>query len=247
MSAEPATPGRTFGRVAGAYARTRPRYGRAAVERAAVELGLTGDATVLDLGAGTGNLTRTLREVFEHVVAVEPDAGMREQFEGEVLAGSAEEIPLPDGSVEAVFAGEAFHWFDLERALPEIRRVGSGLAILARSWGETEQPGLLPPPFWADLTDVWARFHDTDRGDFPDWRDVVQPDGPVEFVDTVRISGRDLVDLHMTASTPASLPDEERAAIAARAYPLTADAYDLRVVTQLYWSRLDVVSDTKGV
>ena len=70
-----AEPGQTFGRVAEAYARTRPPYSRAAIERAARELGLTNDSTVLDLAAGTGNLTRALREQFAHVVAVEPDAG----------------------------------------------------------------------------------------------------------------------------------------------------------------------------
>jgi SAM-dependent methyltransferase len=230
-------PGRTFGRVAAAYARTRPPYAGAAVERAARELDLGAGATVLDLGAGTGALTRTLRTLFANVLAVEPDGGMRAFFDGEVLAGSAEAIPLPDGAVDAVFVGEAFHWFDFERALAEIRRVGGGLAVLARSWGETEQPGLLPPPFWAELDGVWARFHDGARAGFPDWRDVVQPDGPERFVESVRISGRDLVDLHLTASTPASIPDEERAAIAERAYPLMAGAYDLRVVTDVYWKR----------
>jgi len=109
---EQGTPGTTFGRVAEAYARTRPPYPRAAVERAAVELGLGADATVLDLAAGTGNLTRTLRQVFASVVAVEPDVEMRAKFEGDLLPGTAEEIPLTDGSVDAVFVGEAFHWFD---------------------------------------------------------------------------------------------------------------------------------------
>ncbi len=234
MSAE-STPGQTFGRVAEAYARTRPPYPPAAIERAAHELGLTRESTVLDLAAGTGNLTRSLRDVFAHVIAVEPDAGMRAQFDGEVFAGSAEAIPLPDGSVDAVFVGEAFHWFDFERALAEIRRVARGLAVLNRSWGETEQPGLLPPAFWTELEEVWRRFHGRRRGEFPDWRDVVQPHGPLRFEQTVRISGRDLADLHLTASTPASIPDDERAAIAERAYPLMDEAYDLRVVTELYW------------
>ncbi len=232
MSAEP---GKTFGRVAAAYARTRPPYSRAAIDRAATELGLTDDAIVLDLGAGTGNLTRMLRERFARVVAVEPDERMRAQFNGDVLAGSAERIPLPDAAVEAVFAGEAFHWFDYEPALEEIRRVGAGLAVLMRSWGETEQPGLLPPAFWAELEEVWARFHTGTRDDFPDWKASMQPAGSETFVEAVRISGRDLVDLHLTGSTPASIAAEEREAIAARAYPLMEPEYELRVVTYLYW------------
>jgi SAM-dependent methyltransferase len=231
------SPGQTFGRVAEAYARTRPRYAPAAVECAARKLGLSADATVLDLAAGTGNLTWSLRERFAHVIAVEPDEGMRAQFAGDVLEGSAEAIPLPDHSVDAVFVGEAFHWFDAERALDEIRRVGGELAILARSWGETEQPGLLPPKFWAELDAIWQRFHPGTRADFPDWRDTVKPEGPVPFEETVRISGRDLVDLHLTGSTPASISDDERAAIAGRTYALMDDWYDLRVVTQVYWRK----------
>jgi len=233
-------PGQTFGAVAEAYARTRPPYSAATIERAAAELGLDGGATVLDLGAGTGNLTRALRERFATVLAVEPDERMRAEFEGDVLAGSAEAIPLPDGSVDAVFSGEAFHWFDLEPALAEIERVvrpGGGLVAIARSWGMREQPGLVPGAFEADLDEVWARFH-TPGWEFPDWQAAAGLEGPAELVDTVAISGRDLVDLHLTASTPASIPAAERAAIAERAYPLMDESYELRVVTYLYWRRL---------
>lgn len=231
-------PGRTFGRVADAYARTRPRYQPAAVDRAGAELGLGPGATVLDLAAGTGNLTRALRERFARVLAVEPDEGMRALSDGEVLAGTAEEIPLADGSVDAVFVGEAYHWFDHARALPEIARVvrpGGGLAVLSRSWGEPEQPGLLPRPFATDLDEVWARFH-AGRGAFPDLTAGLE--GPVRFEETVALSGRDLVDLHLTASTPASIPAAEREAIAARAYPLMDASYEIRVVTMLYWRLL---------
>jgi SAM-dependent methyltransferase len=230
-------PGETFGRVAEAYARTRPPYSAEAIARAAVELGLTPDATVLDLAAGTGNLTRSLRSAFGHVIAVEPDPGMRAQFHGEILAGTAEEIPLPDGAVDAVFAGEAFHWFDYERAFAEIRRVGDGLAVLFRSWGEFEQPGLVPKAFKVDLDEVWARFHGVRRDAFPDWHEVVHPEGPVRYEETAQLSGRDLVDLHLTGSTLASISGEERQAIAERAYPLMKDEYDMRVVTDLYWKR----------
>ena len=225
------TPGATFGRVAEAYARTRPEYSRAAVAFAAEQLGLTGDATVLDLAAGTGKLTRALRELFARVIAVEPDDEMRARIEGEALAGSAEEIPLDDDSVDGVFVGEAFHWFDYERALAEIRRVlrpGGGLAVLTRGWGE------IPPALRDDLDAVWARFHG-DRTEFPDWRDAVEPEGPEQFVETVRISGRDLVDLWLTGSTPASIGAAEREAIAARAYPSFEGEHELEVTTGVYW------------
>jgi hypothetical protein len=60
----------------------------------------------------------------------------------------------------------------------------------------------------------------------------------VRFEETVALSGRDLVDLHLTASTPASIPAAEREAIAARAYPLMDASYEIRVVTMLYWRLL---------
>lgn len=232
-------PGQTFGRVAEAYARTRPRYQPEAIDRAVAELGLSPAATVLDLGAGTGNLTRSLRPRFACVLAVEPDAGMRAQFDGEVLTGSAEAIPLDDDSVGAVFSGEAFHWFDTGPALAEIERVtrrGGGLAAFSRSWGELEQPGLVPAELRADIDEVWARFHPPDRA-FRDWRTEAGFEGEERFVETVSISGRDLVDLHLTGSTFASISDEDREAIAARAYPLMADRYEMRVATTLLWRR----------
>jgi hypothetical protein len=133
-------PGQTFGRVAAAYARTRPSYPPEVIERAARKLGLTRESTVLDLAAGTGVLTRALRERFARVVAVEPDAGMRAQFDGDVLEGTAEAIPLADGSVDAVFVAEAFHWFEPEPALREIRRVAGGLAVLSAAGARRSNP-----------------------------------------------------------------------------------------------------------
>ena len=236
--------GRTFGRVAAAYDRTRPGYPAAAIDRAVAELGLSTYAVVLDLAAGTGKLTRVLRDRFTDVVAVEPDDEMRAYLPG-ALAGSAEAIPLADDSVDAVFVGEAFHWFDAPRALAEIARVlrpGGGIAVVGNEWGEGRQPGVLPDPLKEDLDRIWARFHAPDVT-FSDWRDALpgSPFGPLgheSFDWTVRISGRDLVDLQLTASTPASIEDEERRAVAERAYPLVEPEYELRVHTDLYWARL---------
>lgn len=101
--------------------------------------GLPSAATVLDLGAGTGKLTRLLVSTFGRVVAVEPAEAMRRLLatlcpEAQVLAGSAEEIPLADASVDAVYSAEAFHWFDGERALAEIARVLRPQGALVVMW-----------------------------------------------------------------------------------------------------------------
>jgi ubiquinone/menaquinone biosynthesis C-methylase UbiE len=104
-------------------------HGRPGWPRAVVELPeLTNAATVLDLGAGTGKLTRVLASRFDRVIAVEPADAMRHLLvricpQVEAFAGHSRDIPLPDGSVEAVFAAEAFHWFDDDQSLAEIARV----------------------------------------------------------------------------------------------------------------------------
>ncbi len=120
------------------YQAARPGYPPAALEFLVRALGLHADDRVVDLGAGTGLLTGQLRARFAEVIAIEPSAGMREvlraSVEGvRVLDGRDVAIPLSDGSVEAVFVAQAFHWFDAPAALAEIHRVlvpGGGLGLL---------------------------------------------------------------------------------------------------------------------
>ena len=131
----------SFGNAAEHYERGRPVWPGEAVDAA----GVPSDAHVLDLGAGTGKLTRLLAERFAHVTAVEPDAAMRELIQwGDVREGSAERIPLPDTSVDAVFAAEAFHWFANEASLGEIARVLRPAGTLALFW--TRSNGDVKPP-----------------------------------------------------------------------------------------------------
>jgi SAM-dependent methyltransferase len=145
---------RSFASAASEYARGRPGYPAPAVDRLSDELGLDREATVLDLAAGTGKLTRDLAERFARVIAVEPLDEMRAELERalptvEALAGSAEAIPLEPGSVDGVLVAQAFHWFDGPRALGEIARVlgrdgGLGLLWNLSPWEANAEPAIAP-------------------------------------------------------------------------------------------------------
>jgi SAM-dependent methyltransferase len=129
---------RTFDRSAPLYERGRPEYPRSAIRFAATKFHLGRRSVVVDLAAGTGKLTRALRATRATIVAVEPMPGMRRVFrkvvpDVPVVDGRAEAIPLPDGFADAVFVGQAFHWFRGRPALREIARVlrpGGGLVLV---------------------------------------------------------------------------------------------------------------------
>lgn len=127
-----------FDRVADEYERARPDYPEAALEALVAHLGLGPRRRVVDVGAGTGRLTRHLVTQGAEVVAVEPLPGMRRRLAAQLpgvdlRAGTAEALPLADGDVDAAVAAQSFHWFDAPRALAELHRVlrpGSGLAVV---------------------------------------------------------------------------------------------------------------------
>jgi SAM-dependent methyltransferase len=135
---------------ADAYEKGRPAYGVELVRELMSRLELGTGAPVLELGAGTGQLSRALLAGGLDVTAVEPLESMRAllaQAIGaeRVRAGVAEAIPLEDGAAQAVFAADSFHWFEEAKALGEIRRVlraRGGLAILRTTpvldgaWGQ---------------------------------------------------------------------------------------------------------------
>ena len=140
-----------FGGVAADYAAYRPGYPAGAVA-AAVPAGAT---SVLDLGAGTGKLTASLRAPGRTVYAVEPDQAMLEQLRSDlpdILAttGSAERIPLADSSIDAVVVGQAWHWFDVPAARAEIARVLRSGGTLALLWNTDDRDD----PLTAALGDI---------------------------------------------------------------------------------------------
>jgi SAM-dependent methyltransferase len=230
----------SFGSVAETYDRVRPPYSRLLLDRAEQLLELDARARVLDLGAGTGRVTRELARRFEHVVAVEPDERMR-ALNGEALAGSAEAIPLEDESVDAVFVGEAFHWFDPDAAIPEIARVlrpRGCLAILWTHWWETEPP--LPEEALAALREPWHRSKSQRR---PPW-DGAFEGSPFEPIQVERDTGAitlerdELLTLYSTTSALATLPTSEREALFDHVRPLLVGPYRLPLEHDLKWTRL---------
>jgi SAM-dependent methyltransferase len=214
-------PARSFDLVADEYERTRPSYPPEVLDA----LPLAADADVLDLGAGTGKLTRVLVRRYAHVVAVEPLEGMRAILErvvpeAEALPGSAERIPLDDASVDAVFAAQAFHWFDHDRALPEIARVlrRGGVLALVSNGPDDARATPLPEAFRAYLEELHAAaaFHGQ-----PPWREVLRraPFGEVHEASVPHdhvLDREGVLDTARSVSWIASRPDEEREAVLAK-------------------------------
>jgi ubiquinone/menaquinone biosynthesis C-methylase UbiE len=134
-----------FASAADVYERARPSYPVEAVAWAAERAGLGPGRTVVDVGAGTGKLTRLLLPTGARIVAVEPIAEMRAKLYGalrghsfEALDGTAEALPLADASADVITVAQAMHWFDLDRALPEFHRVLRPGGHLALFWNSRD-------------------------------------------------------------------------------------------------------------
>jgi len=130
-----ATRAKSFGAVAAAYDAGRPTF---PAEALTWVLGPGRGLQVLDLGAGTGKLAAVAASLGHDVVAVDPSEEMlsicRSRPGIDTMVGAAESIPLAHASVDAVIVGQAFHWFDHARALPEIARVLRPNGVLGLFW-----------------------------------------------------------------------------------------------------------------
>jgi len=218
----------SFGSVADSYDQVRPGPAPAAVDW----LVPPRCAVAVDLAAGTGLFTRALAGRAGQVIAVEPDRRMRrvlaERSPGvRVLDGRAEEIPLPDNCADAVLVSTAWHWFDLERAVPEIARVltdGGRLGVLWTSRDRSED--------WVAGLDVIPapdrpRTLDQAMERLSRQHAVMLPDGaPFSAAETASfgfarvISVDDTVDWLATASQVITADPELRAAGLARSRAL---------------------------
>ena len=202
----------SFAGVADVYERSRPGYPDAAVAWLA---GSTpGD--VVDLGAGTGKLTRSLVALGHRVTAIEPLEEMLAQLRASLpaaraLTGGAEAMPLPDASIDVVTCAQAFHWFDHDRALAEIARVLRPGGRIALVWNMRHASEI-----WVEeLGDAIVGRTGLDRG-------AVEPIersgfyGPVEhavFEHTQEVDRTTMRELVRSRSYCAILSEEERAPI----------------------------------
>jgi SAM-dependent methyltransferase len=233
----------SFGAAAATYERGRPPYPPEAVDWLLPD----GATRVLDLGAGTGKLTRQLRDRGLDVIAVEPSAGMREQLAGAVpgvttYAGSAEAIPLPDGSVDAVLVAQAWHWVDRRRAVPEVARVLVPGGRLGLAWNMRDERE-------AWVAELGRILHDAGEPDREDQATIGPPFGPVERHDVAwkhRISRDELIDMAASRSYVLTMPDEQRARVLAQVRHLAStdpalagsDELVLPYVTECYRAQL---------
>jgi ubiquinone/menaquinone biosynthesis C-methylase UbiE len=139
MTSEAPDPARSFGGVVDAYDRGRPTYPR----DAAAWLTDVQPLSVLELGAGTGKLTEQLVALGHDVHATEPDAAMLAKLQERLpdvrtSQAPAEEIPAGDRTYDVVVSAQAFHWFDLDRALPEVARVLKAGGQLSLVWNQRD-------------------------------------------------------------------------------------------------------------
>jgi SAM-dependent methyltransferase len=211
----------SFGPAADIYERGRPGYPDAALDW----LLPAGRPRVVDLGAGTGKLTRQIRDRGLEVTAVDPSEQMLAQLTlavpaVPVLIGSAERIPLPAASADAVLVAQAWHWVDPARAVPEIARVLTPGGRLGLIWN------------LRDEAEPWVRRLGEIIGSAENERDttVGEPFGPVEithFPWSMTLGPERLIDLVASRSTIILLPAAERAAVLGEVRRLIATHPDL--------------------
>lgn len=234
------------------YERGRPSYPEDAVAFVVRALGIAEGRDVVELGAGPGKFTELIVPTGARIVAVEPVAAMREALERNcptvtVLDGTAERTGLTDSSADAVVAAQAFHWFDGERALPEIHRVLRPDARLGLIWNVRDEAS-----DWSErLTAIFDRLAGGGAPRYRDlrWRDAFERThlfGPLHrqvAYHVHEVSREVFLDRVLSVSYVASAPNDERERVVAEVTDMLDTDPELagreRIVmpyrTDVYW------------
>jgi ubiquinone/menaquinone biosynthesis C-methylase UbiE len=234
------------------YERGRPSYPEDAVSFLIRAVGIGPGRDVVELGAGTGKFTELIVATGARIVAVEPVPGMREALARtcpsvEVVDGTAEQIPLPDTSADAVVVAQAFHWFTGELALPEIHRVLRSGGALGLIWNIRDEAS-----DWAErLTEIFDRLAGEGDPRYRDmrWREAFETTdlfGPFHHqvaYHVHQVTRDEFRDRVLSVSYVASAPEAERERVIAEVADLLENDPELRgrdrIVmpyrTDVYW------------
>jgi SAM-dependent methyltransferase len=204
------------------YERGRPDFPADAMAYLVDELGLARGTTLLELGAGTGKLTRLLAPSGAAIVAIEPVAAMRDALarrvpDAEIVDAVAEALPVDDGSIDAAVAAQAFHWFDGPRAVSELGRVLRPGGRVGLVWNVRDES----IPWILGLTELIEPY----RGDTPSHRsrrwkaafemtDVFAPLAVTVYPYVHETTREGTVSRVLSISFIAALPEDEKRLIA---------------------------------
>lgn len=234
------------------YERGRPSYPDEAMEFLVRTLGIGEGRDVVELGAGTGKLTELLAATGARIVAVEPVTAMREALERNcpgvtALDGTAERIPIGDESADAAVAAQAFHWFDGERALPEIHRALRPDGRLGMIWNVRDEAS-----DWSErLTTIFDRLAGEGAPRYRDmrWREPFERTelfGPLHHqvaYHVHKVTRETFLDRVLSVSYVASAPPDERERVIAEVSEMLDTDPELRgreeilmpYRTDVYW------------
>lgn len=237
-----------FGAAADVYERARPSYPDAALRWIAEHAGLAAGRTVVDVGAGTGKLTRLLAGTHARVIAVEPVEGMRavlqERVPGiEIMHGVAEALPLPDATADVVTVAQAFHWFDHAKAVPELRRVLKPGGCLVLIWNSRD----MSDPLQHALEELLAPLREEAPYQLGGaWRGPLEESGlfgPAEeaqFAIVQELTTEGVSERVASTSFVAAMSPAEREALLERVRALSAgrpEPFAFPYVTEVYLTR----------
>ncbi len=243
-----------YGQGAQTYARGRPGFPPQTLDWLKEDLQLHPGKIALELGAGTGKFTSVLAQTGAEVVAVEPVAAMLEQLAAEqptvrAVRASAQNLPLPAASVDAVICAQSFHWFATSAALTEIQRVVKPGGVLGLVWNVRDRSVA-----WVEaLTRILDRHEgDAPRYDDGEWRAVFPAPGfgPLHEKSVAHAhtgsAERVIVDRVASVSFIAALPEEDRRLVLEEIRALIAATPELAgeptvtmpYVTAMYWCQV---------
>jgi SAM-dependent methyltransferase len=239
-----------FDRSVEAYRRSRPSYPPEAVTWLVEALAIGPGKAVVDVGAGTGKLTTLLLPTGARLVAVEPLESMRAALVQdlpavEARAGTSEALPLDDGSTDAIVVGQAFHWFDLDRTLPEFQRVLRPTGRLGVIWNEMDTSVGWVGRFNEIIALPRTGTPHPSEARHANLGHYFSPAEHAQFRHAHLHDRESLLDRVASMSFVAVLPEEERAEVFERVTALLdshpdirgRDALELPYLTEAFWAQ----------